>query len=229
MSWTLVLTQTRGGGRSGQQYGSGSGNGSSRCFRRAAFAKTSSAFWPGLVQNADQERSDSWLVRETSGGLRIMAGRLLACELRRRTLRLSVVQPDEDACKAIGADPREADEFKLVPGALLLDFPVERARLASDKLMDAVDRFIDGAMARVVSAVAGWTTMTQRSSNTSALRSDVNCRSRSRQKMRKAEIPTKKRAKTLRFRASLGFAGARRFSNLVSAPSLRFWTILNVR
>ena len=49
--------------------------------------------------------------------------------------------------------PARGRRVQLVPGALLLDFPVERARLASDKLMDAVDRFIDGAMARVVSAV----------------------------------------------------------------------------
>lgn len=107
-----------------------------------------------VIESADQERSGAWLVRETASGLRIMAGRLLACELRRRTLRLSVLGPDDEACKAIGSDLAEAEELKFIPGAVLLEFPVERARVATDRLMDAIDRFIDGAMARVVSSVS---------------------------------------------------------------------------
>ena len=44
--------------------------------RRAALHFLASA-----IENADEERSDAWCVRETEQGLRLMTGRLFACEV----------------------------------------------------------------------------------------------------------------------------------------------------
>ena len=39
------------------------------------------------IDNADEERSHAWCVRETEQGLRVMTGRLLACEVVRSKMR----------------------------------------------------------------------------------------------------------------------------------------------
>ncbi|TJW02515.1 MAG: hypothetical protein E5W82_33865 [Mesorhizobium sp.] len=48
------------------------------------------------IEIADEDRSDAWYLRETEHGLRLMAGRLLAFDLRRSRLRLSVIGPVPD-------------------------------------------------------------------------------------------------------------------------------------
>lgn len=102
------------------------------------------------IENADEERSNGWYVRETGGGLRLMTGRLLACEVSRSKMRVSVIGPvDEDARGALGAEAEKDDEFKKVPGGLLLTFPLEHAAEAIDFLRDGFNSFVDLAMARV--------------------------------------------------------------------------------
>jgi hypothetical protein len=47
------------------------------------------------IDTADEERS-AWCVRETERGLRVMTGRLLACEVGRSKMRVSVIGPISD-------------------------------------------------------------------------------------------------------------------------------------
>jgi Mrr N-terminal domain/Protein of unknown function DUF262 len=106
------------------------------------------------IENADEERGDAWYVRETEHGLRLMTGRLLACEIARSKMRVSVIGPVDDAVRgALGADIENDWEFKKVLGGLLLTFPVEHAAEAIDLLKNGLNSFIDVAMARVRSSV----------------------------------------------------------------------------
>lgn len=114
-------------------------------------------FFAFAVENADEERGDSWYVRETEHGLRLMAGRLLACEITRSQLRVSVIGPIGDEVRgALGADHERDEEFKfkIVPGGLILTFSVEHVQEASELLRDGLNSFIDLAMSRVRSAVS---------------------------------------------------------------------------
>ena len=45
------------------------------------------------IENADEERADAWYVKETSHGLALMAGRLLACKVTRSRARISIIGP----------------------------------------------------------------------------------------------------------------------------------------
>src|SRR2546422_9543572 len=91
--------------------------------RRAALHFLASA-----IENADEERGDAWYIRETDHGLRLMTGRLLACEVARSKMRVSVIGPiGDDVRGTLGAEVEKDEEFKKVPGGLLLTFPVERA------------------------------------------------------------------------------------------------------
>jgi hypothetical protein len=111
-------------------------------------------FFAFAIENADEERGDSWYVRETEHGLRLMTGRLLACEIARLKMRVSVIGPvDDDVRGALGADIENDWEFKKVLGGLLLTFPVEHATEAVDLLKNGLNSFIDVAMARVRSSV----------------------------------------------------------------------------
>jgi hypothetical protein len=111
-------------------------------------------FFAFAIENADEERGDSWYVRETEHGLRLMTGRLLACEIARSKIRVSVIGPvDDDVRGALGADIENDWEFKKVLGGLLLTFPVEHAAEAIDLLKNGLNSFIDVAMARVRSSV----------------------------------------------------------------------------
>ena len=38
-------------------------------------------FLAAAIENADEERSDAWYLRDTGKGLRLMTARLLACEV----------------------------------------------------------------------------------------------------------------------------------------------------
>ena len=50
--------------------------------------------------------------------------------------------------------PRRTQEFKRIPGGLLLTFPVEHAAEALDLLRDGLNSFVDMAMARVRRSVS---------------------------------------------------------------------------
>lgn len=102
------------------------------------------------LENADEERGDAWYVRETSTGLRLMTGGLLACEVARKKLRVSVIGPvSEETRAALSADTEDDGEFVLVPGGLILSLPVERASEVNDEIKIGLDSFVDLAMARV--------------------------------------------------------------------------------
>lgn len=106
------------------------------------------------IDNADEERGDAWCVRETEQGLRVMAGRLLACEVARLKMRVSVIGPvGDDVRGVLGAETEKDEEFKKIPGGLLLTFPIEHAVEALDLLRDGLNSFVDLAMARVRSPV----------------------------------------------------------------------------
>jgi Mrr N-terminal domain/Protein of unknown function DUF262 len=109
-------------------------------------------FLAAAIENADEERSDSWWLRDTGKGLRLMTGRLLACEVARSMMRVSVIGPITDEVRAaLGSEPDTDEEFKfkLVPGALLLTFSVEHASKAHELLSGGFNSFVDLAMARV--------------------------------------------------------------------------------
>ena len=107
------------------------------------------------IENADEESNNAWYVRETEQGLRLMTGRLLACEVARSKMRVSVIGPIEDDVRgALGAETDNDVDFKKVPGGLLLTFPVEHAAEAIDLLRDGLNSFVDVAMARVRSPVS---------------------------------------------------------------------------
>jgi Mrr N-terminal domain/Protein of unknown function DUF262 len=113
--------------------------------RRAALA-----FLAAAIENADEERGDAWFLRDTGKGLRLMTGRLFACELARSKMRVSVIGPVSDEVRgALGSDPETDEEFKKLPGALLITFPVEHASKAQELLSDGFNSFVDLAMARV--------------------------------------------------------------------------------
>ena len=60
-------------------------------------------FLAWAIENADEERGNAWYVRETEHGLRLMTGRLLACEIAPSKMRVSVIGPiGEDVRGALG-------------------------------------------------------------------------------------------------------------------------------
>jgi len=102
------------------------------------------------IENADEERSDAWYVRETATGLRLMTGGLLACEVARKKVKLSVVGPISDEARAaLGSDSEDDSEFQVIPGGVILTFPAERAAEATSEIKDSLNNFVDLAMARV--------------------------------------------------------------------------------
>jgi len=107
------------------------------------------------IENADEERGNAWLVRESNRGLRLMTGRLFACEVARSQIKVSVIGPiGDDVRNALGADAERDEEFKSIPGGRILTFPVEHAKEALDLLRDGLNSFVDEAMRRVRSQVS---------------------------------------------------------------------------
>jgi hypothetical protein len=107
------------------------------------------------IESADEERSNAWYLRETERGLRLMTGRLLACEITPSKIRVSVIGPiGEDVREALGAEAEKDWEFKHVPGGLILTFPIEHAAKAHSLLKDSINSFVDGAMTRVRRSVS---------------------------------------------------------------------------
>ena len=79
-----------------------------------------------------------------------MTGRLLACDVARSTMRVSVIGPVGDEVRStLGAEIEKDAEFKKIPGGLLLTFPIDHAAEAVDLLRDGFNAFVDMAMARV--------------------------------------------------------------------------------
>ena len=96
-----------------------------------------------VIENADEERSDGWCLRETPHGLKLMAGRLQACKVTRSKVELSVIGPVDDEIRAVlGAERDDDYEFKWIPGGVVLRFPVERAGEALRLLKDDVNTFV---------------------------------------------------------------------------------------
>jgi len=107
------------------------------------------------IENADEERENGWILQERSKGLRLITGRLLACYVRKSTLQVAVVGPvSDDVRSALGAEVDNDEEFKAIPGAVLLSFPANRAAVALDLLKDGLNTFVDLAMARVRRSVS---------------------------------------------------------------------------
>jgi hypothetical protein len=70
-------------------------------------------------------------------------------------MRVSVIGPiGDDVRGAIGAEAEKDEDFKIIPGGLLLTFPIEHAAEALDVLRDGLNSFVDMAMARVRSPVS---------------------------------------------------------------------------
>jgi hypothetical protein len=128
-----------------------------RSIPNVAIRRAALLFLAMAIENADEERGNAWFVRETEHGLRLMTGRLLACEVARSQMRVSVIGPIGDNLRdALGADADRDEEFKFkkLSGGLLLTFPVEHASEALDLLRDGLNSFVDAAMARVRSPVS---------------------------------------------------------------------------
>lgn len=120
-----------------------------------ATRRAAADFLAMAIENVDEQRANAWYLRETFTGLRVMAGRILACEIARSTLRVSVIGPiTDDTRNALGAEVENDAEFKKIPGGILLTFPVEHAGEAISLLKDAFDGFVDAAMARVRTQVS---------------------------------------------------------------------------
>lgn len=116
----------------------------------AATRRSALGLFAFAIENADEERSDAWYVRETATGLRLMTGGLLACEVARKKIKLSVVGPiSEEARTALGSDSEDDAEFHVIPGGVILTFPAERAAEATSEIKDGLNNFVDLAMARV--------------------------------------------------------------------------------
>jgi hypothetical protein len=107
------------------------------------------------IECADEERSDAWYLRETEHGLRLMTGRVFACEIAPSKIRVSVIGPiGEDIRGALGAEAEKDWEFKWVQGGLLLTFPVAHAAEALTLLKHGLNSFAEAAMARVRRSVS---------------------------------------------------------------------------
>ena len=75
---------------------------------------------------------------------------MFACEIARSKLRVSVIGPVNDEVRGtLGSDPETDEEFKKLPGGLLITLPVEHASKAQELLNDGFNSFVDMAMARV--------------------------------------------------------------------------------
>jgi hypothetical protein len=124
-------------------------------FPNEATRRDALRFFALAIETADEERGNGWYVRETERGLRLMTGRLLACEIAPSKIRVSVIGPiSEDVRAALGADADKDLEFKQLPGGLILTFPVEHAAEALASLKNELTSFIDEAMARVRRSVS---------------------------------------------------------------------------
>jgi hypothetical protein len=101
------------------------------------------------IESADEERSDAWRLSYTGRGLKLVTGRLLACEIAGSRMRVSVLGPVDESILATLEAEVEEEEFKHVHGAVIVRFHVEQAQSAVPLLRDGLNSFIHKAMARV--------------------------------------------------------------------------------
>lgn len=102
------------------------------------------------VENADEERSDAWRLRETRRGLELKAGRMSAFRIDPGAIGVSVVGPIADDVRlALGATEEAEEDWKKVAGGLFFTLPAEKAASALDLLKEPFAKFVDAAIARV--------------------------------------------------------------------------------
>jgi hypothetical protein len=107
-------------------------------------------FLASVMETADRANSNAWYVREMKRGLRLFAGRLLACAIMPSRIRVSVIGPiSEDVREILGAEADMDSEFRQIPEGLILSFPLEHAEKALPLLKNAIVNFVDEAMDRV--------------------------------------------------------------------------------
>ena len=113
------------------------------------------SFLAFAMDNADQERSNAWYISERRRGLRLIAGRWIACGIAGSHIQVSVIGPVRDEVRAaLGADAEGDYEFKQIPGGMLLRFPAAHAAEALSLLKDGLASFIEVAMASVRRSVS---------------------------------------------------------------------------
>ena len=111
-------------------------------------------FFAFAIEIADKERGDAWCVRETRQGIRLMTGRLLACAVARSKMRVSVIGPiSGEIRKALDSDATKDEDFRLIPGGVLITFPVEHGAQVMPLLQDGFRGFVDASMARVRNSI----------------------------------------------------------------------------
>lgn len=122
-----------------------------RFVRDEGVRKTVANFFAFALETVDEERDDAWYVWDSAHRLRLMAGRVLACQLSRSRLHVSVVGPVSDQIRALlSAEAEDEDDaFVMIPGAVLLRFPIEHAAEAIEALREPFSAFVEMAMARV--------------------------------------------------------------------------------
>ncbi len=103
------------------------------------------------IETVDEADPGCWYVRERSSrGLALFAARLFAFGFTASKLEMSVMGPLDDAVRQeLGADTRDDEAFKAVPGALILTFDLTKAEDALRLLREPFDRFIDEALIHV--------------------------------------------------------------------------------
>lgn len=98
-----------------------------------AVRRTALGLFAFAIENADEERGDGWYIVEIPTGLRLMAGRRIACEVARKKMKLSVVGPiSEEARAALGADNDDDSEVRAVHEGLTGNHPGHRRPTAPD-------------------------------------------------------------------------------------------------
>jgi hypothetical protein len=102
------------------------------------------------IENADEERPSGWYLCEKSSGLALMTGRQLTCAIVRSKMKVSVIGPITDETRTLlGAEQDDDDEFKKIPGSIVLTFPAEHAPKALELLKEGINSFVDATMARL--------------------------------------------------------------------------------
>lgn len=102
------------------------------------------------VENADNEQSNAWWLRESKHGLKLFAGRLQVCGLSKGKVSLAVLGPlSPETYAALDADADDSEVWRAIPEGLFLTFPVSKANVALELLKDPIDKFVDEAIGRV--------------------------------------------------------------------------------
>jgi hypothetical protein len=105
------------------------------------------ALFARAIEIADEERSDGWFVSDGRAFPVLQVRRLRALSVRHGRIELSVLGPIDAALRAeLGAEERENEEWKAIPGGLQLFIPVASAALVRARLEEPFARFVATAM-----------------------------------------------------------------------------------